>query len=42
MPNNTEVIKMKVDLVGEIGLTRLPQLVAMAQEFGLNIKIENL
>lgn len=42
MPNNTEVIKMKVDLVGEIELTRLPQLVAMAQEFGLNIKIENL
>lgn len=42
MANNTDVIKMKVDLIGEIELTRLPQLVAMAQEFGLNIKIENL
>jgi len=40
--NSAEVIKMKIDLIGEIELTRLPQIVAMAQEFGLHIKVENL
>lgn len=40
--NNSEIVKLKVDLVGEVELTRLPQIVAMAQEFGLHIKVENL
>lgn len=40
--SNSDVIKMKVDLIGEVELTRLPQIVAMAQEFGLHIKVENL
>lgn len=40
--DSSDVIKMKVDLIGEVELTRLPQIVAMAQEFGLHIKVENL